>query len=705
MSAHDDDGFDGYLETTVDPGSTILVSTIILCGLLYCFLPWMVSFGNRYQKRKEEADRTLESLETENLARSLPQLDEETHSSPSRPQFLGINQLLTQNRVQNHQHDDMSVSTRSSVVSSFVDVVLNPAPLAAGGRHARLARLRARTRDLEKAAQTRKNAPTGHLNETIGAQSDTHSVLDKLDADEVSFRDAVDEEGHIELLPTSKATNGIDHAPRDFAWWRLASIANCFDHLLTIVEWDSETKQIWKLALPYITQAVLTGFAELARVAIIGKMIGTKEVSAYITVNLFLGLTNNFLGGFVGSLSTLCSQAVGNKNDVLAGQYIQLAFGFYTLFSLILMTMWSFLIDSTLEWLGFDEETVSAGVDYSLVYIFVGLCNGVNHGIHSLLDTMEYEGYSSIITVLRELSVTGVIFLAALFFDVRLQTVGFLDLGVSLGFLLLNILTIAWTGWFRQFYIGLFGTRALENFAAVKVLLRTSGSLAFGYLLSYSEWEILTVFARLLGPAEIVAWGLLGTVWSSLSYVTQATADAAEVRCAFLLGAGQPWNARLSAYKSALMGVISAMLTTGAIFVIAEDLPTWLTSDSTLQAMVGDLIPLFGMGNMALSFGTMTGTLVGSQGRYRLSTGVCLLGSWLVTIPLAAFFTAGLNIDLQGQTAAVVIGCMVSGTANCYFLLRSDWPNLSSKVLSESGSGTDKEDGDNHGEEDKEQSS
>jgi len=30
---------------------------------------------------------------------------------------------------------------------------------------------------------------------------------------------------------------------------------------------------------------------------------------------------------------------------------------------------------------------------------------------------------------------------------------------------------------------------------------------------------------------------------------------------------------------------------------------------------------------------------------------------------------------------------------------------LSSKVLSESGSGTDKEDGDNHGEEDQEQSS
>jgi hypothetical protein len=38
---------------------------------------------------------------------------------------------------------------------------------------------------------------------------------------------------------------------------------------------------------------------------------------------------------------------------------------------------------------------------------------------------------------------------------------------------------------------------------------------------------------------------------------------------------------------------------------------------------------------------------------------------------------------LQGQTAAIVVGYMVSGTINSYILLQSDWPKLSRRVISQ----------------------
>jgi len=158
-------------------------------------------------------------------------------------------------------------------------------------------------------------------------------------------------------------------------------------------------------------------------------------------------------------------------------------------------------------------------------------------------------------------------------------------------------------------------------------------------------------------------------------------ADASEVRCSFLLGSGQPAAAKLSAYKSIFLGFIEALLLTSILFICGEDLPKWLTKDATLQRLVGELLPLFGIGNIALTMGTMSWTLVGSQGRYRLATALGFAGSWLVTTPLAAIFSIALDINLQGQTATVVIGYMVSGTVTTYVLLTSDWVKQSKKVI------------------------
>ena len=56
-------------------------------------------------------------------------------------------------------------------------------------------------------------------------------------------------------------------------------------------------------------------------------------------------------------------------------------------------------------------------------------------------------------------------------------------------------------------------------------------------------------------------------------------------------------------------------------------------------------------------------------------------GSWLCTIPLACLASIVLNLNLAGQTAAVVLGYMASGTVNAYYLFRSDWEQLSQDII------------------------
>jgi Na+-driven multidrug efflux pump len=190
-----------------------------------------------------------------------------------------------------------------------------------------------------------------------------------------------------------------------------------------------------------------------------------------------------------------------------------------------------------------------------------------------------------------------------------------------------------------------------------------------------------TVFAKFLGPAEVAAWGILGSVWDVLEESTEAIAEAGEVRSAFYLGAGKPQQAKMSAYKSLLIAFVGSVLLTSIVFMCAEDLAYWMTDDLVLQQLVIELIPLFGVGNIALAIGTMAWTLVGAQGRYALSTSIGFAGSWCVTVPLSALFSIALNFNLKGQTAAVVIGYMISGTWNTYILLVSDWQGISEKVI------------------------
>lgn len=112
-------------------------------------------------------------------------------------------------------------------------------------------------------------------------------------------------------------------------------------------------------------------------------------------------------------------------------------------------------------------------------------------------------------------------------------------------------------------------------------------------------------------------------------------------------------------------------------------MPVWITSDPTLQILVAGLIPLFSIGHVALAMSMMSWALVssGSQERSRVATAIGLAGNWLVTIPLSVLFSIVLDISLQGQTAAVAVGYMVSNTLNMYPLLQSDWSKLSERAV------------------------
>jgi hypothetical protein len=75
------DAFYGYDQTTVDPGSSLVVATAIFGVLLFSLLPCMVSLSNRYVKRQEEE---IDEKDTEKAAELHEENQNDNHKRLSR---------------------------------------------------------------------------------------------------------------------------------------------------------------------------------------------------------------------------------------------------------------------------------------------------------------------------------------------------------------------------------------------------------------------------------------------------------------------------------------------------------------------------------------------------------------------------------------------------------------------------------------------
>jgi len=716
----DDFAFDNYSQTTTDPGSLLLIGTIAICVSLNALLPFLVAIGKHFDKgrrtmqnyKQSQSDtRTVTPVETQTMQRADEGNSQRSFSTNNRTHDYGLtlSQLLNRPVAPSIQSASIRSFSQRSVISmtnTMASSALNPSltigPTSATGIHHNK---RSRTqRRFRKAMEKRelleesgKKADSFFRFDTSsGAQAhypidqqrrtdnDDHSFLSKMDTDEVSVQSFTMDAEHEDFLPKlfQPDDNDFDITCSGFnAWWKPNWIKAYFDRIIALSEWDFEMRRIMRLTLPFATQALFTAVLDVLTVSIISHFVGTKEVSAYVVVKMLISLSNEFVGGFWNALSPLCSQAVGTKQNKLCGEYLQMAMILYTVFSVPFMLFWWFKIEDCVLWFGFDNETASIGQEFGRVLIFSQLVAGIAEVLHGLLDVIGLENYSTIISISEDILNFLLVLLACLFTAPELYQIGLIHFGMGVFFLTLNVWIIHYKGWFSPYLEGLTGSFSLTNYKAVWLMTQTAFTLSIGFLLTDGEWELLTLFASYLGPAEVAAWSIIGTLWEAVESFTEAIGDASEVRCAFLLGCGKPKHAQVSSYKSMLIASLGSFLVTSLVFIMGEDIATWLTSDAVLQKLIADLLPLFGIGNITMTIGSVSWTLLGAQGRYRLATTVVFACSWMVTIPLAAVASVLLKLNLEGQTAAVVIGYMASGTVNAYFLLRSDWEELSRAII------------------------
>jgi len=422
--------------------------------------------------------------------------------------------------------------------------------------------------------------------------------------------------------------------------------------LLKIIKYDNETKRLLHLAVPFTCSAIAETVASLIILAIISQNLGTDNMVAFAMTDVIVGISSSFMGGWLEAISSLCSMAYGAGNYELCGSYAQCALIGYGLCEIPMFFTWRFLIGPILRLMGFDDAVIIIAQDYVWVTVAVNMVMGLNEGILDLLEVVEHERYANIMYCLTYAVEVGCVALVAVKTDANLVILGLVMLVIQALFFFLNLVIPNKMGWLERFEVGLFGKFSCSNLPVVKELFGVAFPLAIGSLLAYAEWEVLTVFAAVLGPAEAATWAVLGFVWDVFESTTEAIGDAGEVRVSYQLGKGRPALARLSSYKSMFLASTLALVVTSAFLAMSNVLPTWLTSDETIQDMLTELFPLVALGNVTMNIGMVCWALIGAQGRYRLATSIATACSLLITLPIGAVTTVSMRINLQGLTFA-----------------------------------------------------
>ena len=655
MLDEDDYVYDNYVETTIDPGNTLFYIALFISIASIAGVPFVVRlwrcFSVRWDKRHTDPSRDHRMRDTDTPV-----------SATTADNMVGRRVMISRGIVREARAS--MLRHQMETASAFGNIEDDS---------------KARSKD---AGEVGLDPPQTQSSGSIMGK-DHREICDEENF--IAKPDYFRLNGRCELESCALEQQGTQEKAGDISGGdsegRPSSMTIYFlNYLWKIVKYDNETHRLVRLVVPFTLSSVAYTASNVVELSIISQTLGTDAMIAYVMVQTIVGITSSFFGGFVEAVTTLSSMAYGAENYKLAGQYVQAGGVLYVLSEMPLIFVWRVAIGKIMLLMGFDELVVALAEEYVLIQVAMYMMIGMNESFHAFLQVIEREKFANFIYVVSTIVRVALVALFAFKLEASLVALGLVMLtNHALLFCLFVVIPMA-MGWSREFEAGLYGKCAFRDVSVLKDLLIVALPLGFGSLLAYAEWEILTVFAAVLGPAEAATWAIMGYVWGVFESTTEAVGDAAEVRVAYQLGKGRPPMAKIAGYKSMFLAFILSIVASAIFICLTNVLPPLLTHDEIIQDLLVEMFPLVALGNVTMSMGMVCWAVVGAQGRYRLSTSIAIACSFVVTVPIGAVLTIWMRIDLQGLTFAVVTGYSVTALLLTVCIQLSDWVMLSNKI-------------------------
>jgi len=467
--------------------------------------------------------------------------------------------------------------------------------------------------------------------------------------------------------------DGSNHVEDHLGWRELVSRTTAFDR---------ESKAILKLAVPFTVEAIIEGISEAMIAAFISKYLGYRVFTAYAMVEVFLSLTCVFSDAVDEASEILIAQALGFGNCFLAGQYVQLSLFLWLIVEVPLYIILFLVVENVILSLGLSAEIAAMAKAYVPVAVLANIIDGVVSSADGLLECNGKASKIVAISSIFSIAMVVAVGLAVIKYNTGLIGVAWISVIFSAAYGVVMASLIILMGWLDPYAKGLFRVLSLKNWSLVKVALKMALPLSFGYIISCGEWEVLTLFAAVMGETEVAAFCIMGEIWDFMETAPSGISSAAVLRIGIHLGKGKTLMARLSAFKSLFYSFIWAAVLTCLFAGFSNQIIDFFTDDETIIDMLKGLVPIIALGNVLMVLGDDAYHILTAQSRAKIATIVHFVCMWCFGIPLSVFFVYARNHRALGWLLfPLMLGYAATAIALLTLIFYGGWKKASGKII------------------------
>lgn len=406
--------------------------------------------------------------------------------------------------------------------------------------------------------------------------------------------------------------------------------------------WRREAKVLSKSSAPLILTFVLQYSLPVASIFTVGH-IGKIELGAVSLASMTASITGYAVyQGLATSLDTLCAQAYGSGRKHLVGLQLQRMLCFLMLITIPISIIWAFGTQ-ILSLIVPEKETARLAGLYLKVLIFGA------------------PGYAAFESGKRYVQAQGIfsatmyilLFCAPLnaflnWFMVWHLKWGFIGapIAVSVTETLLPILLFLYVRFVDGYQCwGGFDKRALRNWMPM-IKLALPGLVMV--LAEFLAFEILTLSSSWLGPTELAAQSVLGSITGLTFQIPFPISVAASTRIANLIGATLAVPAKTAAKVAVAFSIVVGVFNLLLLSLLREWIPRLFTPDKDVIRMVSALLPLCATFQVFDALATNCNGILRGLGRQEIGGYVGLFAYYLVGMPISFGTGFGAGWGLYG---------------------------------------------------------
>lgn len=428
-----------------------------------------------------------------------------------------------------------------------------------------------------------------------------------------------------------------------------------------------ETRKILNLAVPWSFTSLVSEGSSLMVIIAISHILGVAEMIAYTYVWYIISIlfvANRALYNSIFHHINISVALETEDGNMLTGKYIKLSLLLNLILAIPSSVAAVFLVDPILTKIGYGDRIVHSCQVYAALASVSNILETSLSSISCILDITGHARFNAVFDFWETvITVLTAIFIMPLF-NPSLISLGLVFLAQDLVMIALFLfITMYWKGWFESYKKGFF-SRLYLNDAALVSVLKYAMPFIWSEIIGEFEWTILAYFATYQGEAEAATWILLYYIWSLTTIIPENYGSAASVRAVHHITQGNVPAAKSIILRTFKIVVAMNIILVSVLFCFRRPLCSLLSPNETLIQMLVEIVPYICLCEPFLAIGTVASSLNEGIGLYEKSVSVYFWVTVLVTLPSAWIFTYYFNYNIEGLASSLCIGSVVYGVIN-----------------------------------------